>query len=709
MAESPASPATNDRGHLGTTLGLGALLVLLTLLVYWPALHGGLIVDDRDHITRPEWQSLAGLGRIWFEIGITSQYFPLLHTAFWLEHQLWGDAVFGYHLINVLQHATSALLVVAVLRRLAVPGAWLAGFIFALHPVAVESVAWIAEQKNTLSTLLGLAAVYVYLGFDQDRRPSRYWVAGGLFVCALLAKSITATFAPALLVIFWWQRGRLEWRRDVLPLVPWLAIGAVFGLFTAWYERVYANARGASFDLSLIDRTLIAGRALLFYVRTLVWPANLMFINPRWTPDATAVHALFPAAIVVIGVALVWLARGRRGPLAVFLLYVGLLLPTLGFLNINWFNFSFVADHFQYLPSIALIAGTATGLTLVTHRLLGSRTPIAIVVIGGLIAALCGLQTRQQSANYRDAETLYRRTIVQNPACWLAHNNLGAILLERGQNDAAIGEFLATLEARPNHVPAFNNLGLAFSRSRQHLPDAVRAYETSLQLKPNDPNISLQLAEVLEQMPERSGDAASAYRGVLQLASNTAEAHAGLARLLGAAGNLPAAMAEIQSAIRLAPRTAAFHSELAEMLVAANRGSEALSSLETVVRLQPDNADAHYNLANLLSDLPGRAADAVSHFEAALRQRPDDPAIHNNLALVLAELPGRRDEAIQHLHTVLRLAPNSAEGHFSFGRVLLTAPADEREALRHFEAAAQLRPEWEAAQRAIAQLRARIR
>ena len=224
---------------------MGAAILLMVVVAYLPAIRGGFIWDDDAHVTKPELQSLHGLWRIWSEVGATQQYYPVLHSAFWLEHRVWGDTAAGYHLLNVLLHATAACLFVAVLRRLAVPGAWLAGMIFALHPVCVESVAWISEQKNTLSAVFYLAGALAYLRWKdsadgpssrgESRRWSawsgQYWLATGLFVLALLTKSVTATLPAALLVMFWWRRGRLSWRDDVVPLLPWFVMGVTAGLF----------------------------------------------------------------------------------------------------------------------------------------------------------------------------------------------------------------------------------------------------------------------------------------------------------------------------------------------------------------------------------------------------------------------------------------------------------------------------------------------
>ncbi len=199
----------------------------------------GFIWDDHAHVTRPELRSWYGLFRIWFDLGATQQYYPMLHSAFWVQYWFWDDATLGYHLVNILLHATVAVMVAMILRQLAIPVAYLAAAIFALHPVHVESVAWITELKNTLSAVFYLGSAMVYLRFDQQRRISLYLWALCLFV---LSKTVTATLPAALLLIFWWQRGHLEWKKDIMPLLPFFLIGAVFGIFTSWVERTQIGA-----------------------------------------------------------------------------------------------------------------------------------------------------------------------------------------------------------------------------------------------------------------------------------------------------------------------------------------------------------------------------------------------------------------------------------------------------------------------------------
>jgi len=245
---------------------LAVLLAGAILFAYLPALQGSFLWDDQAHVTRPDLRSLRGLGRIWFDVGATQQYYPLLHSAFWFEHRLWGDASVGYHLVTLLFHILAACLVLVVLRRLKVRGAFLAAAIFALHPVNVESVAWIAEQKNTLSAVFYLGAMLAYLRFDQERQRTTYVVALGLFVLGLMTKPVVATLPGALLVICWWQRGGLSWRRDVWPLSPWFVLGGAAGLFMAWVERKVIGAQGAAYELNLLERLLLAARVIWFYL-----------------------------------------------------------------------------------------------------------------------------------------------------------------------------------------------------------------------------------------------------------------------------------------------------------------------------------------------------------------------------------------------------------------------------------------------------------
>ena len=627
-----------------------ALIFFATLLAYWPTLGGGFIWDDAGHVTRAELLSLSGLWRIWFEPGATQQYYPVLHSAFWLEHHLVGDAPFGYHLLNILLHGTAACLLGVTLRRLAIPGAWLAALLFALHPVCVESVAWIAEQKNTLSIVFYLCAALAYLRFDQNRRPGPYTLAIGLFLLALGTKTVTATLPAALLVIFWWQHGRLTWRRDVVPLLPWFACGLVAGWFTASFERTHIGADGADFSLSLLQRALLAGRVVWFYFGKLLWPADLIFIYPRWTVDSTELwQYLFPLTTLAALGGLVWWSRRTRGPLAAALFFAGSLFPALGFVNVYPFIFSFVADHFQYLASIGIFAAVAAGAVRLSARLPGW---IGYAAGGGVLVTL-GALTWQQSESYRDVFSLYETTLARNPDCWMAHNNLGNALVEAGRADEAIAHFEQTLKLRPDFPQAESNLGDQLTRVGR-VAEAIPHLQRAVQLQPNFAEAHNNLGNAFIASG-RAADAITQFRRALSCRPDYAQAHYNLGLALSTGGNLSEGIPHFQEALRLQPDFADAQINFGVALIVSGRPTEALAHFAEAVRLKPERPDTHFSFGRALANA-GRLDDAVGQFKTAVELSPDYAEAHLNLAFALRQL-GRMEEATQHYTEAIRLNP----------------------------------------------------
>lgn len=616
---APPAPASAGGGAAWPAGWLWAGIFVTVLLAYLPALSGGILWDDAGHVTRLDLRSWDGLLRIWFEFGATQQYYPLLHSAFWAEHFLWGDATLGYHLVNVLQHAAAACLFGTLLRRLGVPGAWFAALLFALHPVCAESVAWISEQKNTLSAVFYLGAALAYLRFDPLRSSGSYALATGLFLLALLTKTVTATLPAALLVVLWWRRGRLEWRRDVGPLLPWFVLGAVSGLVTAHFERTLIGAQGADFNLSWIERGLLAGRIFWFYLGKLAWPAQLAFVYPRWTVDPAQVWQwLFSAAALLLLAGLVWWQRRQRGPLAAALLFAGALFPVLGFVNVYPFIFSFVADHFQYLASLPVFALAAAGLVRISAPLPG-RSRRA----GGLaLLALLGILTWNQSENYRDAFTLYQATLRLNPACWMAHNNLAITLATAGRVEEAVPHLEAALKLRPDYAEAENNLG----------------------------DDLLQLHRPAEAVPH--------FERAIQIQPGYAIAHCNLGLALAALRRPAEAIPRFATAVRLDPVYAQAELNWGISLMLTNRTAAALPHFARAVALDPASPNCRNTYGHALMEA-GRFAEAGEQFEQLLRLNPASAETHLNLALVLRQL-GRRPEALAHYTEALRLDPGLA-------------------------------------------------
>jgi tetratricopeptide (TPR) repeat protein len=502
----------------------GLLLGAATFLAYQPAWNGQPVWDDDANITSPKLRSAEGLVRIWTQPGATQQYYPLLHTVHWAAYHLWGDWTTGYHLLNILLHFISALLLVRILRKLNVPGAWLAGGIFALHPVMVESVAWITELKNTLSGVFFLGSALAFLTYTEERKRRLYVFALGLFIFGLMSKTAIVAFPAAMLAVVWWKRGKLLWKNDIVPMLPFVLAGIVFGLVTLYIELNFVGAAGSEFSFSLIERCLIAGRAIWFYLGKIFWPANLIFIYPRWEVSAVVWwQYLFPGAALLLGGAL-WAMRGRwRAPAAMFFYFTAMLLPVLGFLNVYGFRYSFVADHWLYAAAIGPMVLAAAGLTRATGIIKEEQRRFFQPAVAGILLLALGILTWKQSGMYANAETLYRTTIRKNPDCCMAYNNLGILLAVMGRTDEAMAHYQKTLEINPNYSDALYNLGLLLGKMGR-TDEAMAHYQNALKLNPNDAETHNNLGILLANMG-RANEAIAHFQKALEIDPNLAQAH----------------------------------------------------------------------------------------------------------------------------------------------------------------------------------------
>jgi tetratricopeptide (TPR) repeat protein len=679
---------------------LFAALLLATLAVFQPAWHGGFLWDDDAHVTEAALRSWDGLGRIWFDLGATQQYYPLVHSAFWVMHRLWGDWTTGYHLVNIVLHAFSACLVAVILRRLRVPGAVLAAAIFALHPAHVESVAWITELKNTLSGALYLWATLAYLHFDENRSRRAYALAVGLFALALASKTVTATWPVAMLVVAWWRRGRVDWRRDVLSLAPLVVVGAASGLLTAWVEHTFIGAQGAEFQFTLIERTLIAGRAIWFYLGTLLWPANVMFVYPKWDIRQDVWwQYLYPLAALILLVACWAWRRRSRGPLAALLLFVITLAPALGFVNVYPFRFSFVADHFQYLASIAVIALVAAGIAIATRRYAGRGTRVSAAVLLIVSAPLAGLSWRE-SHQYGDAETLYRTTIERNPGAWMAHHNLAVIKARGSAADVEVAVVHATeaIRLNPTEADAHNTLGIALQRQGR-LEEAGAQYAEAIRLRPGRPSAHNNLGTV-RQAQGRLEEAAGHYAEAVRLEPRYGEAHRNLGLVLQNLGRNEEAIAHLQETVRLEPSSAVAHDALGTALLRHRRPAEAIAEYRAAMAADSNDAEARNNLGFALEST-GRLDEAAAAYRDALRLKPDASRTRENLGRALYgrahqfHTQNRLEEAVTQYREALTFvwAPGAAQVHNDLG-VALAGLGRFEAARAEFLAALAIRPDF---------------
>jgi protein O-mannosyl-transferase len=608
-------------------------LIIATAIAYLPAWNGKPIWDDNAHITQPELRSAHGLLEIWTTLGATQQYYPLVHSVFWIEQKLWGDSVAGYHLINILLHAASAIVLLQILRRLKIPGAWLAAGLFALHPVQVESVAWISELKNTLSGLFFFLSISSYLDFDESRSRRSYAASLILFLCGLLCKTVIAPMPAIILVVLWWRRGSIRAREDVAPLIPLFGLGIAAGLFTAWVEKTFVGAQGNAFHLSILQRCLIAARDFWFYLFKLFWPQKLTFIYPRWQINAGVWwQYLFVLALLAL-LAFIWARRKKsRGPLSATLIFLGLLFPALGFINVYPFLYSFVADHFQYLACAAPLTLFAAGTAMTLDSVAPAKNFLRAAIYGALFVVL-GVLTWRQCRDYRDIETLWRATLARNPNCWMAYSNLGSFLAARGNAGEAINDFRKALEIWPDQSKDHNNLGKALVQEGR-MAEAMNEFQTAFRISPNDPDAETNIGAALLQQGDGE-EAVSHLRKVVEKFPRHAPARINLGNALLQNGQTDAAIAEYKKTLELPFDHAESHYSIAGAFRRKGDVEAAIAHYRKALELRPDFANAHNNLGNALRQ-QGKARQAMNEYELALKNDPDLALAANNLAWMKA-------------------------------------------------------------------------
>ena len=627
------------------------LLVAATLVAYLPALGGQFIWDDDSWTTNIAGllRDVSGLGAIWCQPTALQQYYPLTGTTFWLDYHFWGFWPLPYHMENILLHALAVLLFWRLLQRLQMPGAWLAAAIFALHPIMVESVAWITERKNVLSLVLYLGALLAYGRFvlywkEEDdspvsNTPARCWGAHGLafalFLCALLAKATAFSLPAVILLVCWWKRGRIRWRADALPVLPFFALAIGFGLVTAWLEKNHLGAKGAEWAISFPDRCLIAGRVPWFYIGKLLWPANLCFVYPRWRPDtASLTQWIYPITALGALVAL-WLARRRlgRGPAAAAFFFAGTLFPVLGFMNAYYMRYSFVCDHWTYLSSLGLIA---LGAALVARAVEYLRAPAVLYGFAVTVLPVLAILTWRQCGMYADIKTLWQTTIRLNPNCWMVYNNLGLDSFQKGNVGEAIAYYQKALEFNPDLEEAHYNLGLALFH-KDEVDEAITQYQRALQINPDYAEAHNNLGDALLKKGNVD-EAIIRYQKALEINPDLAEAHNNLGLTLFRKGNVDEAIAHYQRALEIKPDFAEAHYNLGSALLKKGNVDEAIAHCQKALQINPDSMEAHNNLGNAFRQM-GRMDEAIVHYQKALQIKPDNAEVQNNLARVLATCP----------------------------------------------------------------------
>jgi protein O-mannosyl-transferase len=615
IATSQPSPRMMRR----TDLFWIAAVAAITLIAYLPIFNAGWIWDDNNYVTgNIHLHSLHGLRELWLRPGAVPQYYPLTHSTFWIEYHLWGRQPLGYHLDNLFLHIANAALIGLILQRLGVPGFMLAAALFALHPVQVESVAWVTERKNVLSTLFYLLALWQALDvwLIDPRSPVRgrkYLLCLGLFVLALLSKSVTSTLPAIVLLLIWWKRGRIRWS-EVGSLIPFFVLGAAMGSITAWMEKHVVGAVGPEWDFTATQRIRIASHAVWFYLGKLIWPYPLCFNYQKWTISST--DWLYFLAILAVLTFLI--IRRRRAELAALGFFVITLSPALGFVNVYPMRYSFVADHFQYLACAAPLALAAAILWRFKWFALA---PLAI------LASL----TFNDAFAYHDSRTLWSDVVAKNDQSFLGYYQLSKTPRLGSSFDEPTLQLVKSLRINPDFVDAQVAL-------------APHYYEPQDWSRVEDLLRQAQLAHPESPLPMYQLGMIDRRRG----------------RLTEAESDFAAA------AVHLPDPSPAFE-EIGEIELTRPDYPAAEAAFKKALSSNPDRTDTRNNLAALyLAEQNLDAAQAQS--EAALEIDPDDALACNDLGIILAHR-GQTDAAANYFRRALSINPSLTEARVNLHKL----------------------------------------
>ncbi|MGB8352417.1 MAG: tetratricopeptide repeat protein [Chthoniobacteraceae bacterium] len=594
------------------------LLLLVMIAAYQQVWHAGFVWDDDAHLTaNPCIVGPLGLKDIW--TSAHARICPLVQTTFWLEHRMWGLDPLPFHLVNVLMHTAAALVLWRVLLCLRVRGAWLGTVLWALHPVQVETVAWVTELKNTQSCFFYLLSILFFSRskwVEQERDPKKsaglyYSLAVVWGVLAMASKSSTVILPFVLGLCAWWITGKLS-RRSLFQLIPFFVMSGLAGILSLWTQKVEGVGGGPYWTINGMDRILVAGRVVWFYLWKLLWPHPLIFFYPRWEISAGNLPDYLPTTAVIVAFIVLWRCRnsGNGWGRPVFLAwtyFVMALLPVLGLLNHYFLRFSFVGDHFQYMASMGPLALAGAGITLFFDSRKDINPNLQGVFYATLFATL-GWLTWSQCGMYRDVETLWQTTVARNPDCWIAYNNLGNILQQSGDVDGGIAYFEKSLQIRPYDAEAVNNLGIAMLR-KGRLDKAV--YET---------------------------------RKALAMDPNSAEIYGNLGNVFLQKGMVDEAMENYEKSLAINPRDQITHYNLGNVLLnQKHEYEEAVYHLKQCVEIErsmgtTENVYADYDLGIALTKT-GKFKEAATNYQRTLELLPQFTPAQGKLAWLLATCP----------------------------------------------------------------------
>ncbi len=676
--QPPAGSFANPWLHLWSA----ALLIGLCLWAYWPIFNGKFLMDDDLLVTsNPLVKSPDGLGRIWFSTE-AADYWPITGTAFWLEWHLWGMNAKGYHITNVVLHILAALMVWALLRKLNVPGAYFAALLFAVHPVNVESVAWIAQLKNALAMDFFLLSLLFYErnesqyairnGAENDFRPldsdpqnisfagssvhsiaGWYWFSLLAFVLAMLSKGSVAIGPLLILGLAWWRKGRIA-AADVLKTAPFFVIAVALTAVNLWFQTHGSGEVIRS--VGFAERVAGAGGVVWFYLSKALLPIDLLFVYPPWHIEAGDLRWWIPLIAAAAVAALLWRNRNHAIGRSFLIAWSALgfaLLPVLGIVDVGYMKFSLVADHYAHIALIPVVAIVAAAWTFWRLKASTWNRKVAWAAAAGAIIAFA-FAARQETNLYADAISLYQKSLEHYPDCWMLNGNLASQLLQVGRTDEALDYCKNALALNPNYVEAHNNFGILLARQGK-LQQAFDEYHEALRLKPDYISAYNNLGIALEQAGQ-TDEAIEQYRRAASVKDAPAETFVNLGTALVNAGRDAEAIEPLERALAMHAYYPEVYINLGNALLHTGHPQEATADYRKAVELKPDSVEAHYNLGCVCID-SGHPREAAAEFREAIRLNPQLAESHGNYGRALAQL-NQLDLAIAEFQQALQINPN---------------------------------------------------
>lgn len=468
------------------TLVMSAALMIITFVAHMPAVRAGYCWDDDSRVYQnPLLRSAEGLVKCWISTELPD-YWPLTRTLFWMEWQLWGSNPAAFHVVSILLQGMAAVLLWRVSRHLGLNeyGAYLTGLLFAVHPVTVESVAWITEQKTVLSMVFYLLSILAFLRFEDRPSLRCYILALLVAMAALLAKSTAAALPIVLLICVWWRRGRVT-TVDVIRVVPFLALSVILGLIEFWFESHNAIGNTVVRPEGFASRVASVGWVFWFYLYKIAFPVNLAMVYPRWEIDGGCIHSFVPLTLMIVCFVTLWRFRTSwgKGPLAALASFVIVLSPVLGLLTMSYARHSLVADHLQYpgMPGIMMLIGGSIGTVRAwaqRRNLVGIR--IGTTAVAGAITLTCGVLTWQQAGVYLNRVTLWTHTLSINDRAWAAYNDRGFAYADMGETEKAIQDYSRAMVLNPTYAMPYSNRASAYTKLRKYeqaMADCNKAIE----------------------------------------------------------------------------------------------------------------------------------------------------------------------------------------------------------------------------------------